>query len=151
LDIQSVVCEIKKLCFSGGASIGGDLHSELITNLGYMLRTLNYRVQHEHPVSYMHRTLKTGRAQRYWGYIDLLADGGSHKIAVEFDGSRSLKYKSIEKLLQSDADTLIGIVGNGLLIPNIERVLEVMESSGIMNKKVLLIAVSEKDSEEISW
>jgi len=99
----------------------------------------------------MHRTFKTGRVQRHWGYIDLLADDGNHKIAIEYDGRRSLKYKSIEKLLQSNADTLIGIVGNGVLNPNIERVLEVMEGSGIMDRKVLLIAVSEKDSEEISW
>ena len=151
LDIQSIVNEIKKLCFSCSASMGGCSHSGLVTNLGRMLRTLNCPVQHDYPVSFMHRTLKTGRVQRHWGYIDLFVDSEDHRIAVEFDGGRSLRYKSIEKLLQCDADVLVGIVGNGLLSLNIERVLEVMESSGIMNRKVLLIAVSEKDSEEISW
>ena len=86
-----------------------------------------------------------------WGYIDLLADDRNHKIAIEYDGHKSLEHSSIEKLLQSNADTLVGIVGNGRLNPNIERILEVIENSGTMNKKVLLIAVSEKDSEEISW
>lgn len=150
LPVQLIVDEIKKLCFSG-ARIGGNSHSQFITNLGYLLQTHNYRVQHEYPISYMHRTLKTGIVQRRWGHIDLFADSWDHKIAIEYDDHRILKYKSIEKLLHSNADTLIGIVGNGLLDNNIERILEVMEGLGILDKKVLLIAIPKKASEEILW
>lgn len=156
---QSIVEEIKKLCFSGGASIGGDPHTEFITDLAYLLRKNNYRVEVEHDLLYKHQTLRTRRVQRELGIIDLFAErahdlfgkGGNHTIAIEYDSQWSLKYKSIEKLLQSNADTLIGIVGNGTLSDNKERILEVMDGSGIINRKVLLVAVSEKASEEICW
>jgi len=148
---QQIIEEIKNLCFSSGASIGSDLHSEFIMNLEYLLRTHNYRVEHEYALSYDHRTLRTGTVQRQQGYIDLFAAGWNQRIAIEFDSRRSLKYKSIEKLLQFDADILIGIVGNGTLSYNRERILEVMDYLGIIDRKVLLIGVSEKSSEEIRW
>ena len=146
---QSIVDEIKRLCFSRGASIGGDPHSEFIMNLEYLLRKNNYRVENGHDLLYKHLTLKTGRVQREHGIIDLFAEGLNHTIAIEYDSHRSLKYKSIEKLLQSNADILIGIVGDGTLNYNKERILEVMGGSGITDKKVLLLAVAEKASEEV--
>jgi hypothetical protein len=148
---QSIVEEIKKLCFSRGASIGMDQHPEFIMNLEYLLRTHNYRVENEYHLPYSHRTLKTGRVQREHGIVDLLAYGWNHKIAIEYDSKISLKYKSIEKLLQSDADILIGIVGNGTLNHNKERILEVMNGSRITDRKVLLITMSDKAFEEVYW
>ena len=43
------------------------------------------------------------------GYIDVFAQKDDLKIAVEFDRGASLKYKSLEKLLQSGANTCIAI------------------------------------------
>jgi hypothetical protein len=148
---QSIVDEVKKLCFSRGASIGGDPHREFITNLEHLLRTRNYRVEKEYRLLYNHRTLKTGKVQRVHGDVDLFAEGWNHKIAIEYDGLISLRYKTIEKLLQSNADILIGIVGNGTLNDNKERILKVMDDLRIKNRKLLLIAVSEKASEEVCW
>lgn len=157
MDRNSIVDEIRKSCFSRGASIGGDPHAEFITKLAYLLRKNNYRVEEEHDLLYNHLTLRTGRVRREHGIIDLFAERahdfygerGNHTIAIEYDSHRSLKYKSIEKLLQSNADTLIGIVGNGELSDNKERILEVMNVSGTVHEKVLLITMFDKASEEV--
>jgi len=149
---EPIIEKIKNLCFnSAGASIGTDPHSEFIMSLEFLLRTNSYRTVCESPIFFDHRTLRTGRMTKQQGYIDLFATGRNENIAIEFDRHRSLKYKSIEKLLQFDADILIGIVGNGALNYNKERILEVMNALEITDRKVLIIAMSEKTCEEVNW
>jgi hypothetical protein len=59
------------------------------------------------------------------GYIDIYAYG-KYKIAIEIDTGHQLKYNSIEKLMESDANIRIGIIGDishhYLLLNNIYRV-----------------------------
>ena len=131
--------------------MGSNLHPLLIMNLERLLRMYNYKVQRESPLFHDHLTLSTGNVQGKQDYVDLLGIGWNCTIAIEFDSCKSLRYNSIEKLLQSDADVLIGIVKDGTLNYNKERILEVMNESGITDRKVLLIVMSEKSSEEVRW
>ena len=150
--------EIKSLCFSQDIQTRQNLHSLMINNLARLLVRNNFRVEVESPIFHDHLTLRTRVMEKTQGYIDLVAFGTSLKIAIEFDSRRSLKFKSIEKLLQCDADVLLGIVcgqskGSDYrtdLDYNRERVLGVMRGLGIYNRKVLLIILSEKISEEVS-
>lgn len=149
---QLIIEAIKSLCFNQDARISGDFHSWFVRNLAQLLRTQNYRVERESPLFHDHLTLRTRKVRGKQGYVDLFATGcNGQTIAIEFDSGISLRYNSIEKLLQSDADILIGIVSGGTLSHNRERILEVMSKSGITDRKVLLIVMSSKTSEEVVW
>ena len=71
------------------------------------------------------------------------------KIAIEFDTGVHLKFKSIEKLFQVDADLCIGIIKSksnksGSLDANIERFEQLTEEFGGFKNNVWLIVLSEK-------
>jgi len=87
------------------------------------------------------------------GLKALFAKGG-YKVYLEYPihfkstGVR-LKFKSIEKLFQVDADLCIGIIKgksnrSGSLDVNIERFEQLTEEFGNLNKNVWLIVLSEK-------
>ena len=131
----------------------------MVDNLARLLVRNNFRVEGESPIFHDHQTLRTGDFRMKQGYIDLIAHGKDQKIAIEFDSGTSLKYKSIEKLLQCDADVLLGIVKGrsrshnspeALLGYNRRKILDVMHGLRVYSKKLLLIIMSEKISEEIS-
>jgi len=105
-----IVEEIRNLCFSQDIQNRKNLHSLLIDKLVTLFMRNNFRVVVESPVFHDHLTLKTGVVEGKQGYVDLLAIGQNQKIAIEFDSGTSLKFKSIEKLLQCDANILLGIV-----------------------------------------
>lgn len=152
-----IVEEIKKSCFNQDIQSRKNLHALLIDNLISLFRRNNYRVEIESSILRNHLRLRNGVVQGGKGYVDLLAIGQNQKIAIEFDSGATLRYNSIEKLLQSDADILIGIVRGysypqwELLDDNRMKIHKVMKYSGIYDRKLLLIIISEKTSEEISW
>ena len=156
--MTNVIEEIKNLCFSQNIQTRANLHSALINSLADLLRRNDFKVEFESPIFHEHLTLKTRVVEGTQGYIDLLAFGKNQTIALEFDSGMSLKYKSIEKLLQCDADILFGIVrgesrwlnSKAILDYNRERILSVMRGRMIYDRKVLLLILSEKISEEIS-
>ena len=88
---QSIIEDIKKLCFSQDARIGGDFHTWFVGALAQLLRTHSYTVEHESPLFHDHLTLRTGRIRDKQGFLDLFATGlDGRKIAIEFDDGMSL-------------------------------------------------------------
>ena len=84
------------------------------------------------------------------GYVDLVAVKNGRKVAVEFDNGVHVKFKSVEKLFQVDADVCIGIVRgktNGLN-GNVERIEEVKKECGDKNN-LWLIVLSERIAQRV--
>ena len=92
------------------------------------------------------------RARAIRGLIDLYVFFEEKEIAIEFDKGNRLRLKSICKLLQSDADTRIGVVrGNqryNVWWSNKKRIAWIMRKLGILKKPILLIINSQKSD---SW
>jgi len=138
--------DLAQLCFSERKS-KDNLHSDLLLKLQLFLNKKGYNVIREYPIKF--NTMRRRDHKKYVrpGYIDIYAErmnksfifftsknetksSPSSKIAIEFDSGNLLKYKSIEKLLQSGARTCLGIVrGDGkytnLTLQNKERYLEI--------------------------
>jgi len=152
---HEIVEEIKKICFAQDIGRRSILHDSLIDDLFDLLRNYNYYVIAECPIVYTHLSRK-GITSRRQGYMDLLAIGYNHRISIEFDSGITLKYKSIEKLLQSDVDIRIGIVrgkrNNAFLLQdNSEKIYEVAGYSQIFDKKLLLIIIFEGICKEMPF
>jgi len=68
----------------------------------------------EYEISYLHKYRGTKQAGKEKlvrnGRIDIVAQKDDTKIALEFDSGATIKWKSIEKLLQCDAGYCFGIV-----------------------------------------
>ena len=107
-DIQKIVfeCDVYSLKRS-------EIHKKIQNYLMGYLFEKGFKVTPEYRIRF--RTL--GRVKRLQGqvkeskigYIDVFAQKNNLKIAVEFDTGASLKYKSLEKLLQSGANVCIAI------------------------------------------
>jgi len=82
------------------------------------------------------------------GFIDLVATDGCGKIAVEFDTGNVLKLRSIEKLLDCDAQLVIGIAGTRCAAPrlqmNIKRIAAASDYTKRENKEMWIILLAKK-------
>ncbi|MHC4620553.1 MAG: hypothetical protein ACYTEQ_22630 [Planctomycetota bacterium] len=146
-----VVDKVKRACF--GIDVGGreELHRGVIGNLKKLFAGGGYRVSLEYAIWFESRIRKSGDTIKREGNIDLVAVKNGRKIAIELDTGVHLKFKSIEKLLQADADVCIGIVRGG---PNafegsVERIEEVREEIGALKKKLWLIVLSERTAHKV--
>jgi hypothetical protein len=83
--------------------------------------------------------------------VDLIVIKNGRKIAIEFDSGVHLKFKSIEKLFQADADVCIGIVRGkeNVLEENIERIEEITKESGFLKKDFRLIVLTERTAHKV--
>ena len=141
------------------------LHLNLILKLQKFLDSIGYNTTREYSINF--RTVRRKDLKKYsrQGYIDLYAEqilesnlfymfqkdmqsALPPKIAIEFDTGIRLKYKSLEKLIQSEAVTCFGIVkGNSqyddkeLIMRNKERFLEVKDSVNLFQKNFYLISI----------
>jgi len=142
METEPIIEKVKSLCFSENLAhtlnemLRIHQHDYMTNELANMLKNNSYDVVSEYQVTY-------GRQ------IDLMAFRDSQSIAIEFDNGLHLKFNSIEKLLHSDAKILIGIVKGRrnspeLLDENKLRILSKMKELYIINKKILLIIMSEK-------
>ncbi|MGD2093924.1 MAG: hypothetical protein PVH77_02845 [Phycisphaerales bacterium] len=121
----------------------------MLDDLKVLFAKGGYRVHLEYPINFRSRIRKSGDWVSRNGNLDLVAIKKGRKVAIEFDTGVRLKFKSIEKLFQVDADLCIGIVrggskGNGSLDVNIERFEKLTEEFGNLRKNVWLIVLSEK-------
>ena len=156
--------ELTRLCFSEKYSEEG-LHLNLILKLQKFLDSIGYNTTREYSINF--RTVRRRDLKKYsrQGYIDLYAEqilesnlfymfqkdmqsALPPKIAIEFDTGIRLKYKSLEKLIQSEAGTCFGIVkGNSqydnkeLIMRNKERFFEVKDSVNLFQKNFYLISI----------
>ncbi|OPY50094.1 MAG: hypothetical protein A4E48_02015 [Methanosaeta sp. PtaU1.Bin060] len=156
--------ELTQLCFLERNRVEG-LHFELISKLQKFLNKCGYNATREYPISF--KTVRRRDLKEYIrrGYIDLYAEPMTDsdlsdifqkkmhnnypaKIAIEFDSGIRLKYKSIEKLIQSEVETCFGIVkgnnqyaDNELIMLNKERFQEVWGRLNLFNSNFYLVII----------
>ena len=125
------------------------LHRNVLDGLRALFAKGGYKVHLEYPIHFKSRIRKSGDWISRDGNLDLVAVKNGRKIAIEFDTGVRLKFKSIEKLFQVDADLRIGIIKgksnrSGSLDVNIERFEQLTKEFGGFKNKVWLIVLSEK-------
>ncbi len=125
------------------------LHRNVLDGLRALFAKGGDKVHLEYPIHFKSRIRKSGDWISRDGNLDLVAVKNGRKIAIEFDTGVRLKFKSIEKLFQVDADLRIGIIKgksnrSGSLDVNIERFEQLTKEFGGFKNKVWLIVLSEK-------
>ncbi len=151
---MTVLDEVKRVCFSANIESREGLHRNVLDDLRVLFAKGGYKVHLEYPIHFKSRIRKSGDWISREGNLDLVAVKDGRKIAIEFDTGVHLKFKSIEKLFQADADLRIGIIKgksnrSGSLDVNIERFEQLTEEFGNLKKNVWLIVLSEKIVHEV--
>jgi len=146
---MTVLDEVKRVCFRANIENREGLHSNVLDGLRVLFTKGGYTIHLEYPIHFKSRIRKSGDWISRDGYLDLVAIKKGRKIAIEFDTGVRLKFKSIEKLFQVDADLCIGIIKgksnrSGSLDVNIERFEQLTEEFGGVKNNVWLIVLSEK-------
>ncbi len=146
---MTVIDEVNRVCFSINIENREGLHRNVLDGLKALFANGGYKVHLEYPIHFKSRIRKSGDWISRDGNLDLVAIKKGRKIAIEFDTGVRLKFKSIEKLFQVDADLCIGIIKgklnkSGSLDVNIERFGQLTEEFGNLKKNVWLIVLSEK-------
>ena len=141
--------QVKSVCFNANIENREGLHRNVLNGLKALFAKGGYKVYLEYPIHFKSRIRKSGDWISRDGNLDLVAIKKGRKIAIEFDTGVRLKFKSIEKLFQVDADLCIGIIKcksnrSGSLDVNIERFEQLIEEFGNLKKNVWLIVLSEK-------
>jgi hypothetical protein len=149
---MTVLEQVKRLCFSVNVENREGLHRDVLDRLKGLFANGGYKVHLEYPIHFESRIRKSGNRVFREGNLDLVAFKNGRKIAIEFDTGIHLKFKSIEKLFQVDADMCIGIIKGrlnslGSLNANVDRIEKVKKELGIVKKKFWLIILAEK----IAW
>ena len=138
---MTVLDEVKRVCFSINIENREGLHRNVLDGLKALFAKGGYKVYLEYPIHFKSRIRKSGDWISRDGNLDLVAVKNGRKIAIEFDTGVHLKFKSIEKLFQVDADLCIGIIKgksnkSGGLDVNIERFQELVK--GLQMKQFAL-------------
>lgn len=151
---MTVIDQVKRICFSANVENREGLHRDVLDRLKALFANGGYKVHFEYPIQFESRIRKSGDKVSRDGKLDLVAFKNGRKIAIEFDTGIHLKFKSIEKLFQVDADMCIGIIKGrlntlGTLNTNVERIEQVKGELGAFEKNFRLIILAEKISKEI--
>ncbi len=141
-----VIDRVSCVCFGIGVERREGLHRNLVIELKKLFVGGGYRVNLEYPICFESKVRKSGEKVLREGYVDLFAVKNGRKIAIEFDTGVHLKFKSIEKLFQVDADLCIGIVrGNAnALEDNIARIEAVKKECGLSKKNLWLVVLCDR-------
>ncbi len=147
-----IVDKIKEVCFSVNVEGRQGLHKDVIDKLKNVLINEGYKVHLEYPIHFKSRIRKSGDNVIRDGNLDLVAVKDRDKIAVEFDNSVFLKFKSIEKLLQVDANVCIGVVRGkaNTLEGSIKRIEQVKEEYVFLEKNFWLIILTERSAYKVA-
>jgi len=151
LSVEEIIEAIKWFCFNYSPR-HEPTHQEFQDGLSEFLRKRDCKVIEEYGLFFDSVKISGEIVERRGGYIDLFVFFNQQKIAIEFDSGNNLRLKSISKLLQSEADILIGIVrGNqryNVWYSNKRRITDVMKRLQILRKPILLIIIYQKSA---SW
>jgi hypothetical protein len=149
--MDGIVDKVKELCFSVNVEGREGLHKDVIDKLKRMFVERGYRVYLEYPICFESRIRKSGETIQRQGNVDLVGLKNERTIAIEFDSGVHLKFKSIEKLFQTDADVCIGIVRGkeNALEENIERIKKITKESGFSTQDFWLIILTEKIAHKV--
>jgi hypothetical protein len=106
---------------------GPVVHQSFLRELGAYLSSRGYTPHLEYPTSFFGLRRRDSFSSIRKGYIDLLFEKDKLLVGIEFDNGNRLRFRNIEKLLQSNLDMSIGIVHTSSSIPeNIHRIKQVM-------------------------
>jgi hypothetical protein len=146
-----IIETIKEVCFGIDAQERKEIHGHVLDRLKRLFVKNGYRVHLEYPICFDSIVRKSGDMISKNGYLDLVAVKEKWKIAIEFDTGVHLKFKSIEKLFQVDADICIGIIRgrSNTLGANIERIEQVRGEFGFLKKDFWLIILSDRISHKV--
>jgi len=147
--IESICKNICQVCFS--ENIDDDrkefLHTSLLDHIKDILLKNEFDVCLEKLQIFSYLKIKDNSVSLRQGRIDLVADKGDFIIGIEFDSGMTLKYKSIQKLIESDCNACFGIVrGNKTMSDdhNIQRIEQKRSDIVEKNKVFFLINISQK-------
>ncbi len=146
-----VIDKVSCVCFGIEVASRQGLHKCLVGELKKLFADGGYRVYLEYPICFESKVRKSGERIQREGYLDLYAVKNGRKIAIEFDTGVHLKFKSIEKLFQVDADLCIGIVrGNANAFEdNIKRIEAVKKESGLLKKNLWLLVLCDGTAHKV--
>lgn len=156
IEDMTVVEQVKRVCFSVNVANREGLHRDVLDRLKTLLINGGYKVHLEYPIHFESKIRKSGDRISREGNLDLVAFKNGLKIAIEFDTGVHLKFKSIEKLFQVDADVCFGIIKGrsntlGSLNSNIDRIEQVKGELGAFKKNFLLIILDEKIAKKCNF
>jgi len=150
LENERIIELVREFCFDYRPAYTYS-HEEFQGDLTDFLRENGCQVINEYELVF-DNVKENGDIVQRRDFIDFLVFLNQKKIAIEFDNGNNLKLKSISKLLQSEADVIIGIVrGNqryNVWYSNKRRMIRVMKSLQILRRPILLIINSQKSA---SW
>ncbi len=146
---MTVLEQVKNVCFSANIENREGLHRNVLDELKELFAKGGYKVYLEYPIHFKSRIRKSGDWISRDGNLDLVAVKNGRRVAIEFDTGVRLKFKSIEKLFQVDADLRIGIIRgklnkSGSIDMNIEIFEKLTKEFGGFKNKIWLIVLSEK-------
>ena len=149
IEDMTVIEQVKRVCFSVNVANREGLHRDVLDRLKALFANGGYKVYLEYPIHFESRIRKSGDSISREGNLDLVGFKNGRKIAIEFDNGIHLKFKSIEKLFQVDADRCIGIIKGrlntlGSLNANVDRIEKVKRELGAFKKNFGLIILAEK-------
>ena len=151
--MADIIKEIEKICFNQDFSLERKIiHKQTLDKIKIYLENNRFKTILECRLCFKSFSQYHKIMEDRVGYIDLVAQNEIEKIAIELDSGMHLKYKSIEKLLQSGYDILIGIIrgdirDNNLMSENIERIKKIPNPNF---KKITLIVMANKITSEIT-
>lgn len=137
-----------------GSEYSDGYHELYLNELETWLKAKGFETARERSTVYEHVDRKGGTICSKRGMVDLYAKGRDHKVAVEFDNGKRLKFKSIEKMNNSDADILVGVItggpdNKGIKI-NLQRYRDISTNNPSVNRDIWLIVLSESRIELMS-
>jgi len=142
--MAGIIDKVKGVCFRIDVENRKELHRGVICKLKRVFVEGGYRVRLEYPICFESRIRKSGDKVLREGNVDLVAVKNGRKIAIEFDSGVHLKFKSIEKLFQVDADVCIGVVRgkSNALEGNIKRIEQLKQEFGFLKRNFWSIVLS---------
>lgn len=145
-DMIEIISKVQAACFGVNTENRKKIHGDVLDRLRRLFVKEGYRVCLEYPLCFDSMIRKSGDRVFRDGNIDLVAVKNNRKIALEFDNGVHLKFKSIEKLFQVDADLCIAIISgkSNTLAANMQRIEQVKEELGPLKKDFWFIILSER-------
>ena len=144
--------KIKEWCFSQEPNTYNDhkLFQDLLVNF---LRENNCDAYKEYELeNYSQLSAQTEKIKDQVDFIDIVAFGHNKKIVIEYDNTTILKFKSIYKLLYSNANFLIGISHGKrgkpfLIFENSVKIKKIAKELNVKDKAIFIIVVENNIAE----
>ncbi|MCJ7712968.1 hypothetical protein MUO66_00715 [Candidatus Bathyarchaeota archaeon] len=149
---EEIVDKIKEWCFSQESSTYDD-HNRFQEQLVNFLRENDWDAYKEYELeNYSKLSEKTEKIKDQIGFIDIVAFGHNKKILIEYDNTNILKFKSICKLLYSEANFLIGIVHGKrgkpfLIFENSVKIKKTAKEIDVTDKSIFVLVIENKIAE----